>query len=173
MPTTPSDTVRRVLTAAASHPDRLATPPARLPRGPANAIARLMLAEGWVECTEAPQDGLWYPEPGEGTGLRVTAAGLDAIGLATPSALAEPPAAVDAEPAKIQVRRRLRDAVQAVLAAWDAERDGRPDLAAAMDDLRAAAAPRAQSATGGAPGARRPPRTDNEAGGCSCPSAPP
>jgi hypothetical protein len=81
MTTQPSDTVRQVIAAAATHADLLAMPPAKLPRAAANAVARTMLKQGWVDRTEAGQDSLWHPEAGEATGLRVTNSGLEAIGM--------------------------------------------------------------------------------------------
>jgi hypothetical protein len=159
----PSDTACGVLAAAAMHPDGLAVPPAKLPRAAANAVARILLKQGWVERTEAMGSSVWHPEPGAATGLRVTAAGLDAIGRqAMPVALAQDRAAAAASDPTHR-RPPLRDAVRAVLAAWDNGREGHPDLAAAIDGLRLATAPRRPRRQGtGAEGVPRPPRADTK-----------
>ena len=80
-PASLSDTAHKVLTAAAARADRLAVEPARLPRAACSAVARTLLRAGWVERAEAEPEALWYSEPGRAVGLRVTDAGLRAIGL--------------------------------------------------------------------------------------------
>lgn len=52
-----SDTLRDILTAAAQHPDRLAYPPARLPRGARQFVAKALLRQGLVDSAlSSPQD---------------------------------------------------------------------------------------------------------------------
>jgi hypothetical protein len=69
-----SDTARRILTEAAQHPMRLASPPDKLPTAAARAVLNILLKQGYVEECEAPmeyvglgwrrQDGAWAHDPG-------------------------------------------------------------------------------------------------------------
>ena len=78
-----SDTARRVVTEASQHPLRLATPPKQLPTAACNAVLRSLLKGGYVEECPAPFEyfGLgWRQQDGTWSALRVTDAGLLAIG---------------------------------------------------------------------------------------------
>ena len=78
-----SDTAIRVLTEAGQHALRLATPPKHLPAAACNAVLRSLLKGGYVEECPAPLEyiGLgWWQQDGAWTALRVTDAGLLAIG---------------------------------------------------------------------------------------------
>ena len=78
-----SDTALRVLTEAGQHALRLATPPKHLPAAACNAVLRSLLKGGYVEECPAPFEyiGLgWRQQDGAWTALRVTDAGLLAIG---------------------------------------------------------------------------------------------
>jgi hypothetical protein len=169
MPIPPSDTAREILAAAATRGDRLAVPPSRLPRAAANAVARVLLREGWVEPVEAVAGCAWSPGPGETTGLRVTAAGMEAIGMSTAPAptpadacTADPVAARQVGSSSARRPTRLHEAALAVLAAWADARAGHPDLAVTMGDLRLAVTspkPRVRQADSGL---GRPPRTNTK-----------
>ncbi len=76
-----SDTAHKVLAAAAARDDRLAVEPAKLPRAACSAVARALLRAGYLERIDPEPEALWYPEPGRATSLRVTDAGLHAIGV--------------------------------------------------------------------------------------------
>jgi len=80
-----SDTQSLILSKAAQHDWRLATPPKTLPTAARNAVFRSMLKHGLLaECT-APREyiGLGWRQDDEGTwiALRITDAGLRAIGI--------------------------------------------------------------------------------------------
>ncbi len=78
-----SNTALRVLTEAGQHALRLATPPKHLPAAACNAVLRSLLKGGYVEECPAPFEysGLgWRQQDGAWTALRVTNAGLLAIG---------------------------------------------------------------------------------------------
>src|SRR3954466_4249760 len=80
-----SDTAIRVLTEAGQHTLRLATPPKHLPAAACNAVLRSLLNGGYVEECAAPFEYLalgWRQQDGAWTALRVTDAGLVAIGAA-------------------------------------------------------------------------------------------
>src|SRR3954451_19425960 len=82
-----SDTALRVLAEAGQHPLRLATPPKHLPVATCNAVLRSLLKGGYVEECPAPFEyiGLgWRQQDGAWTVLRVTDAGLLAIGATPP-----------------------------------------------------------------------------------------
>src|SRR3954466_11582017 len=82
-----SDTAIRVLTEAGQHTLRLATPPKHLPVATCNAVLRSLLKGGYVEVCPAPFEyiGLgWRQQDGAWTVLRVTGAGLLAIGARPP-----------------------------------------------------------------------------------------
>ncbi|WP_431266940.1 DUF3489 domain-containing protein [Dankookia sp. P2] len=77
------DTAIRVLTDAGQHPLRLATPPKHLPAAACSSVLRSLLKGGYVEECPAPFEyiGLgWRQQDGAWTALRVTDAGLLAIG---------------------------------------------------------------------------------------------
>jgi Protein of unknown function (DUF3489) len=78
-----SDTALRVLTEAGQNPLRLATPPKHLPAAACNAVLRSMLKGGYVEECPAPFEYIdlgWRQQDGAWTALRVTDAGVLAIG---------------------------------------------------------------------------------------------
>ncbi len=182
-----SDTALRILTEAAQHPLRLAAPPDRLPAAACRAVLNSLLKQGYVEECEAPQEyiglGWRQDEAGTGIALRITGAGLQAIGenaaegIPEPSeimpalACSESPAAAAPDPVGdsgeaaeapgalftgqhgASVRPSLRAAAQSLVAAWDTN-DGLA-LAAAMDALRSAMPMRAMAPR---PTGPRPPR---------------
>ncbi len=134
-----SDTAQKVLTAAAAREDRRAVGPAKLPRAACSAVARTLLRAHWVERTEAEHAALWYPEPGRPTGLRITDAGLRAIGIEPALEPTLPPA--EAPPAVGQdaptdARTSLRRAAQEVVQAWDDEGSPGVGLPEAVERLR-------------------------------------
>jgi hypothetical protein len=70
-----SDTALRVLTKAAQHPLRLATPLKHLPAAACNAVLRSLLKGGYVEECPAPFEYItlgWRQQDGAWTALRVT-----------------------------------------------------------------------------------------------------
>src|SRR3954470_19525850 len=78
-----SDTALRVLAEASQHSLRLATPPKHLPAAACNAVLRSMLKGGYVEECPAPFEYIdlgWRQQDGAWTALRVTDAGVLAIG---------------------------------------------------------------------------------------------
>jgi hypothetical protein len=135
----------QILAFAAQHPERLAEAPPNLPAAARMAVMQSMLSAGLLE--EVPG--------AEGTALRITAAGLVALGAANaaeeaargaqegregqPASIAapavrEPPVA----PAVLSLpRTTLRDAATALLVAWDAGVE-RSALPASIEALRAA-----------------------------------
>src|SRR3954466_8212063 len=87
-----SATAVRVLFEAGQHALRLATPPKHLPAAACNAVLRSLLKGGCVEECPAPFEhvGLgWRQQDGAWTALRVTVAGLLAIGASPPAAPVE------------------------------------------------------------------------------------
>jgi hypothetical protein len=81
----PSDTARCVLAEAAQHLLRLATPPDKLPAAAARAVLNNLLKQGYVEECEAPDEfaGLrWHQQDGARPAVRITTAGMAAIGAA-------------------------------------------------------------------------------------------
>jgi hypothetical protein len=145
-----SDTALRVLTEASQHALRLATPPKHLPAAACNAVLRSLLKGGYVEECPALSDyiGLgWRQQDGAWTALRVTDAGLLAIGCAPPVACTtqerqQAPHAVDADPEgdtaapASSTRASLRHAAQRILSAWEDEVSQRADLPDAIALLR-------------------------------------
>ncbi len=89
-----SDTALRILTEAAQHPLRLAAPPDRLPAAACRAVLNSLLKQGYVEECEAPQEyiglGWRQDEAGTGIALRITGAGLQAIGENAAEGIPEP-----------------------------------------------------------------------------------
>ncbi|MFC7478324.1 DUF3489 domain-containing protein [Dankookia sp. GCM10030260] len=79
-----SDTARRILAEAAQHPLRLAAPPNRLPIAAARAVLNNLLKQGYVEeCEAANHASLrWHQQDGTRSTVRITEAGMGAIGAA-------------------------------------------------------------------------------------------
>ncbi|MEO3475861.1 DUF3489 domain-containing protein [Roseomonas sp. CAU 1739] len=79
-----SDTQRIILSQASQHGDRLAIPPERLPAAARQAVLRSMIGKGLLEEVPAPREtialGWRQDEDGAWITLRITAAGLAAIG---------------------------------------------------------------------------------------------
>jgi hypothetical protein len=78
-----SDTAIRVLSEAAQHPLRLATPPNKLPAVAARAVLNNMLKQGYVEQCKAPEGFAgfcWHQQDGTRPTVRISAAGMAAIG---------------------------------------------------------------------------------------------
>ncbi len=153
-----TDTQLVVLAAAARQPDRLAALP-KLPAAAQAAVGRSLLKARLLTTVPLPAARTafaWKLDRDTTTGLRITDAGLAAIGVEpeAPIALAEQaPQAEPAEPVQADVampvaapRASMRELATAVLAAWDTDRDA---LAGAVDALRAALAKPAR--TSGAP----------------------
>ncbi|GGJ45361.1 DUF3489 domain-containing protein [Neoroseomonas lacus] len=80
-----SDTQRVILSKAAQHQALLAESPAKLPAAARNAVLRSLLAKTMLEEIAAPRElvGLGWRQDGDGAwiALRITDAGLRAIGL--------------------------------------------------------------------------------------------
>ena len=172
-----SDTARAVLEHAATREDHLVRPPS-LPAAARQTVVRSLLSKGLVEEVPAPITDASYAwrtgEDGTVLMLRATPAGLAAIGLAdTPTApptlpdtaeedaVAREAAAVadalDAAPAA-HARATLRQAAEAVLAAWIDETNRETDMIAALEGpiatLRLALAGKPHHATGAPRGPR-------------------
>lgn len=158
-----SDTARRILTEAARHPLRLAEPATKLPAAAARAVLNSLLKQGVVEACAAPTGRIgfgWLQPDGATITVRITEAGIAAVGIASAaedvdadiavqphSALlaalevsVAPAAAADAKAVQqpstaAPTRANLRDAAQRVLAAWAVPEQ--PDLANAIATLRA------------------------------------
>ncbi|WP_296701386.1 DUF3489 domain-containing protein [Thiocapsa sp. UBA6158] len=152
-----SDTARAVLEHAATREDHLVRPPS-LPAAARDQVVRSLLNRGLVEEVPAPiNDAAYAWRLDEEAGplmLRATSEGLAAIGLsdaptdaptlpdtATDDAVAREAAAVaDAlETAPTApARRGLRQAAEAVLAAWTDETNRETDMIAALEGPMAA-----------------------------------
>src|SRR4051794_35947225 len=93
---TVSDTQQQILTAAAEHEHRLAMAPRGLPAAARNAVFRSMLKNGLLAEVPAPPEyaglGWRQDEAGAWIALRITNAGLRAIGADVGTAIVEPPA---------------------------------------------------------------------------------
>jgi hypothetical protein len=89
-----SDTQRTILAAAAQHEAQLATAPRSLPAAARNAVFRSMLKHGLLTEVPAPQEyiglGWRQDEAGAWIALRLTDAGLQAIGEGAAVGSAEP-----------------------------------------------------------------------------------
>ncbi len=152
-----SDTARAVLEHATTREDHLVRPPS-LPAAARDQVVRSLLNRGLVEEVPAPiTDGAYAWRTGEdGTVLmlRATPAGLTAIGLTeaptdalTPLDTAEDDAvareaaavadALDDAPTT-PARATLRQAAEAVLAAWTDETNRETDIIAALEGPMAA-----------------------------------
>ncbi len=165
-----SDTARIVLTRAAEHPERLVSFHKKLPVGARHKVAESLLRQGLLAETAGAYRDAPITEQDDGmllTTLRLTDAGFRAVGIeplaakahtaprtASAEAVAEEAkAAADAldaapgAPAQGNGRDTLRQAAQAVLAAWDDEANRATNIMAAMEDpiarLRAMLAGRA------------------------------
>jgi hypothetical protein len=120
----PTDTQRAILRAAAEHPHGLATPPPHLLPAPRTAVAKALLGAGLLAHANGAQGehpGLNWKLEGERVFLRITEAGLQAIGVAPAVSSLEPqhravtePAGQAAAPAQegVQAAAGPRDAVQ-------------------------------------------------------------
>ena len=157
-----SDTQTIILKAAANRDDGLAVVPPKLPAAARNAVARSLEKNGLLEDVRpVPACHGWRPaEDGTQIGLRITRAGLVAIGVdrtewpahalqesneAPPAALApDPPPRSGHELAAAQQalsdsqagpapRATLRQAAAAVLAAWDGAGRTEAKLASLLD----------------------------------------
>jgi hypothetical protein len=93
-----SDTQRVILSRAAQHEALLAAPPTHLPAAARQAVLRSMISKGMLEEVTAPRDaiGLGWRQDDDGAwiALRITAAGLAAIGV-EPEAPTSPQAVDD------------------------------------------------------------------------------
>jgi hypothetical protein len=89
-----SDAQRQILAAAAQHEAQLATAPHRLPTAARNAVFRSMIKSGLLAEIRAPQEyiglGWRQGEAGAWIALRLTDAGLQAIGEAAVNGSSEP-----------------------------------------------------------------------------------
>ena len=132
-----SPTQAQILSAAAQHPDRLAEPPAGLPAAACNAVFGSLLRAGLLEEVLASEE--------RGMALRITPAGLEAVGAepGLPEAAGEAatslqegrvgqestaalPSAQDApaSPAALQqTPTTLHSAAADLLVAWDTGKD--------------------------------------------------
>jgi hypothetical protein len=180
-----STAAHAILTAAAARDDRLALAPERLPAAARRAVVQSMLKAGLIEEVVADHDlPAWRTtESGERFALRVTEAGLHAVGVATADTAPEPAqggpqeaetasaaphapeqaeAAQDAPvPAHAGPRKALRTAAQAVVAAWNEEgHPALPDAIAALHDALATTRERRPART--TAGTNRPPRSDTK-----------
>jgi hypothetical protein len=94
-----TDTQLILLSAASQRDDGLLVQPARLRGGAAQAVTGPLLASGLIE--EMPvgaQDPYWRTaDDGAYTGLRITSAGMRAIGLEAPAGAAETDGPVDSD----------------------------------------------------------------------------
>ena len=90
-----SDTQRVILSKAAQHDALLAEPPARLPAAARQSVLRSLMTKGLLEEVTAPREAIalgWrQDEDGAWIALRITAAGLVAIGVEADSAAATMP----------------------------------------------------------------------------------
>jgi hypothetical protein len=89
-----SDTQRHILAAAAQHEHRLAAAPHGLPTAARNAVFRSMIKHGLLTEIPAPAEyvglGWRQDEAGAWIALRLTDAGLQAIGEAAAKGMSEP-----------------------------------------------------------------------------------
>ena len=84
-----SDTARRILTDAAQHPHRLASPPEKLPAAACRALLNSLLKQGYVEECAAPDDltgPRWQQQDGTRLMVHITQARMAAVGAMTASA---------------------------------------------------------------------------------------
>jgi biotin operon repressor len=154
-PTTLSETARIVLTRAAEHPERLASFHKKLPAGARHKVAESLLKQGFLDETVGAYRDAPITEQDGGlllTTLRITDAGFRAIGAEPPTvahtaplpasteavareaaAVADALDAAPVAPAPGRGRDTLRQAAQAVLAAWDDEDNRQTDIIAAME----------------------------------------
>lgn len=101
-----SDTARVILSRASRHPDALAEPPRNLPTAARDAVVRSMLKHGLLAEVPAPREHLapaWREgDDGAPVALRITAAGLRAIGVEPEVAQLEPQAGDGAQPREVE-----------------------------------------------------------------------
>jgi len=164
--------------------DHIAIAPERLPAAARRAVVQSMLKAGLIEEVAADDDQpAWRTtDAGERFDLRITGAGLRAVGVEpadtapepaqggpheadTASAAPHAPEPAEAAPdapvaARAIAHPALRTVAQAVVAAWDEE--GHPALPDAIAALRAALATMHERRPAGPSGAPRPPRTDTK-----------
>jgi hypothetical protein len=147
----PTDTQRAILRAAAAHPRGLAAPPAHLRPAPRIAVAKALLGAGLLaraQGDEGQRPGLSWKLDGEAVLLRITAAGLQAVGAAPEAASPEPQQGAAAEPAG-QAAAPVQDGAAAAAEPGDAAQATAPSEAGAPQkhgrgrpDGRPSAAPR-------------------------------
>jgi hypothetical protein len=97
-----TDTRRAILSAANKHADGFALPPPHLPPAPRIAVAKALLGAGLLaraDGAEGQRPGLRWKLDGERVLLRITEAGLGAIGAVPAEAPPEPRQGSGAEPA--------------------------------------------------------------------------
>ena len=110
-----SDTQRVILSKAAQHEALLAEPPAKLPAAARQSVLRSLIAKGVLEEVPAPRGhislGWRQEEDGAWIALRITAAGLAAIGITAESEAVEQvrPAETSPEAADAAPPQELRD----------------------------------------------------------------
>lgn len=168
-----SDTQTIILNAAANRADGLAVAPPKLPAAARNAVARSLEKNGLLEdLSPVPVSQAWRQgEDGTPIGLRITRAGLVAIGVEpsewpapalhspTEARTASSPAPAPSAPAQAGIdsqdslgesgpasprRPSIRDAAVAVLTAWDGlEGSGTSAMDAPIASLRSVLAGRA------------------------------
>jgi hypothetical protein len=148
-----SDTAHRILAEAAQHQLRLATPPDKLPATACRAVLNSLLKQGYVEACAAPVEHIglgWRQQDGALTVMRITDAGMSAIGAAagdnTAADEAELGGLTEAEP---EMAQRALDARIDLSAPVAAEELGSGPLAAP-------APPEATVPPAGAEGAQQP-----------------
>jgi len=129
-----NDTQLLVLSAASQRADGLLTPPERL-RGAAlqHFGAKLIQLQLATECAVGPEDPIWRQSDENGrTGLKVSAAGLAAIGVEADGSTAEPEPELAAESPSATAAPRSGAKIAVVL-----ELLQRP-VGASIDELQAA-----------------------------------
>ena len=186
-PNTLSRTAQAVLADAAAHDDHLAFPPKHLATAARRAVVQSLLNTNMLEEIAADDDdAAWRTtESGERLALRVTEAGLAAVGSEVtqggttdsdvpvdepaPTSISEnrpssgsppTPDATAVKPATV-VRHGLRTAAEAVLASWDDPDGNRPALPGAIEGLRAVLAAKGRRSPA-LPGAPRLPRPETK-----------
>jgi hypothetical protein len=141
-----SDTQRSVLAVAAQHAGNILVPPTGLPPAARSAIARALLQMGLADLAEGNEAdlNLAWKHDGRLVALRITEAGHRAIGARDETAagtVVSPAFEIEVTGAEtaVPLRRRpgLRQAGQAVIAAWDIV-DNYQGLSETIESLRAA-----------------------------------
>ncbi|WP_207623103.1 DUF3489 domain-containing protein [Falsiroseomonas algicola] len=169
-----SDTQTQILAAAATHPMRLAIPPAKLPTAAREAVRKSLLAKALIEAVEvdaADERDAWITEAGpvtyrlvaQGPAEAATAAvqAIEAPGGRDGAAEATPPHTAPTESlATVSTHQRpsgVRNAATAVRAAWETRSDSPGALEVAIATLQAAVAGK-PARPAREPGAPRAPR---------------